>query len=49
MFAAIVFGGLILSVLMPAPKKPKNSSHELGDAIAKFMKDNSGDKDKKKD
>jgi hypothetical protein len=50
MFAAIVFGGLVLAVLFPPAKEKKSSAHQLGEAIEKILKEtNGGDKDKKQD
>jgi hypothetical protein len=50
MFAAIVFGGLVLAVLFPPAKEKKSSAHQLGEAIEKILKETNGsDKDKKKD
>jgi hypothetical protein len=50
--AAIVFGGLILSILNPPAKSPKSSAHQFGESLEKLLKDNCGcekGKDKDKD
>jgi hypothetical protein len=50
MFAAIVFGGLVFSVLFPPGKEKKSTAHQFGESFEKILKENCGcDKDKKKD
>jgi hypothetical protein len=50
MFAAIVFGGLVFSVLFPPGKEKKSTAHQFGEAYEKLLKETNGsDKDKKKD